>query len=155
MKRTIAQSALVGILAAAGASSVNTGLAANVDPNLPKIETTATFKTGIFPGTREYTNYVEMAVTFPVAGTYHLETTSDLTNTNGWTQFGKTNSISVADNSTKYMREYTSSDLTGASNAYFRVAGTTNAPSAPQNLLSVSKKTPTYTTLNTTKRLVK
>ncbi len=150
VRKFIAGSALVAMLA----SAPTIGLAASgSDANLPRIQTTANFKTGFLPGTRTYTNYVEMAVTFPVAGTYHLEMSTNLLDSNGWMQFGKTNTVTAANNTTKSLVEYAPAQI---NNAYFRVAGTTNAPAPSSNLsLSTKKISPSYTTLNTTKRLVR
>jgi hypothetical protein len=58
LKGLVAVVALTGIMPLVNADSQNQ------EELRPEIKTTPVFKTGFFPGTRTYTNYVELGVTF-------------------------------------------------------------------------------------------
>jgi hypothetical protein len=117
MRKFIATSALVGMLACIS-------MAAETNSAQPQIKSNPIFKTGFFPGTRDYTNYVELAATFPKPGTYQLELSRDPLGTNTWMSFGKTNLTSVStSNTTKYLSEIASGNFNKLSNTYFRIKG--------------------------------
>lgn len=94
------------------------------ETNAPTIMAAPVFKTGTFPGTRSYTNYVEIPAVFPTTGVYYLEFNQNPLNTNGWNKFGKTNAVSVSTpNVTKYLSEIFPTNLSKMSNLYFRIRG--------------------------------
>ena len=119
LRRFVLGSALIGMLAGASVGG---------DENRPVINSVPVFGKGVFfeSGKRVVTNYVELKVTASYNGAYHLEMSKDLSDTNGWACFGKTNVVNVSSNGITTIQEYTPADLNNLSQAYFRVAGLAN-----------------------------
>ncbi len=139
VRKFIAGSALVGILAATATAAVTVsgvGLAAKPSPyaDLPRINSVPNFRQGFLIGTNTYASNIELAPTVefnvacPLSGTYHLEMSTNLLDPNGWMKFGKTNQVTVFDNSTNLLYEYTPSNISQMSQVYFRIAGILKVP---------------------------